>query len=103
MTGESDREGHGISRDALQALQVLTEEEREQFADTIDRIFAIMRELNGKRSLQAFLVADLLSGLVANCEEERRQWMLEQVVAWARNMVTITDPSRESAWRQQRQ
>jgi hypothetical protein len=103
MTGESEPKADDISHDALRALQVLTEEEQQQFGDAVDRLFAIMRELNGKRSLQAFLVADLLSGLVANGEEERRQWMLEQVVAWARNMVTITDPSREAAWRQQRQ
>lgn len=102
MTGEGGTDGN-ISHDVLRAGQALTEEEQEQFADAVDRISAIMRELNGQRLLQAFLVADLLSGLVAQYEEERRQWMLEQVVAWARNMVTITDPAREAAWRQQRQ
>jgi hypothetical protein len=74
-----------------------------QLADSVNRIRTIMQELNGKRSLQALLVADLLAALLAHCKEELRERTLEHVVEWARNMIPINERSREEDWPQQRQ
>jgi hypothetical protein len=80
-----------------------TDEEERQWAEMINRIRAIMRELNGDRSLQAFVVADLLATLLAHCKEEGRQRILEQVLEWARQLIPGNERLLEEARRQRRQ
>jgi len=79
---------------------VCTDEEGRQLADMTNRLRAIMRELNGERSLQAFLLADLVAALLALLPDELREEALDYIVQEARDRIPINEQLLEEARRQ---
>ena len=65
-----------------------------------NRLRAIMRELNGERSLQAFLLADLVAALLALLPDELREEALDYIVQEARDRIPINEQLLEEARRQ---
>ena len=65
-----------------------------------NRLRAIMRELNGERSLQAFLLADLVTALLALLPDELREEALDYIVQEARDRIPINEQLLEEARRQ---
>ena len=79
---------------------MFTDEEGRQLADMTNRLRAIMRELNGERSLQAFLLADLVAALLALLPDELREEALDYIVQEARDRIPINEQLLEEARRQ---